>query len=140
MAARRPVDVDRFLAELDAGAHDDRLVQVISAVRQRANVISVRRWRITVGKESWDEDTVTMGEVMFVEKFTGKTWGEIDSPLESAATAATFMVAHFVKVDGDDPQDAVERAEALTPHEVMNAVTEYQADLPAPKADSASPI
>lgn len=125
-----------MLDDIAAGKHDDELADIAQAIRDRYTEIGrAMAWRITINGDTWDEDTVTIGEVRFVERQTGLNWAVL-APLASADVATAFIIAHWHKAGGMDLKDAWDKAEALTAKDVMAAVSEYETaagkDRPAP--------
>ena len=115
-----------MLEDIEAGKHDDELAAIAQAIRDRYDEIGrSMAWRITINGDTWDEDTVTIGEIRMVERTTGLNWGEL-APLVSADVATAFIIAHWHKVGGMDLKDAWDKAEALVTKDVIAAVTEYE--------------
>jgi len=130
-------DLQAVIDGILAGDYDGDLVELIDAVRARAAAeASSLRWRITFDGDVWDEDTVTIGEMRFVEKFTGKSWANIGSPMSSASVLAAFIVAHLHKVKGMTLADAIDKVDALTAGDAIGLVSEYEVVAPGPKDES----
>lgn len=125
-----------MIDDIAAGKHDDDLIRIAEACRERAAELGRRvGWRITIDGDAWDEDTVTIGEVRLVERTTGINWSEL-APLVSADVATQFIIAHWHKAAGMDLQTAWDKAERLGAKDVIAAVSEYEMaagkDRPAP--------
>jgi hypothetical protein len=94
------------------------------------------RWRISLNGDTWDEDTVTIGEIRMVERTTGTNWAEL-SPLVSADVATAFFIAHWHKVGGMELAEAWDKVEAINAKAVIDAVSEYEVE--ASGKDRAAP-
>jgi hypothetical protein len=115
-----------MIDDIAAGEHDDDLADIAAAVRDRANEIGRKfAWRITIDGDTWDEDTVTIGEVRHVERITGINWSDL-APLVSADVATQFIIAHWNQVDGMKLEKAWDKAQKLTAKDVIAAVSEYE--------------
>lgn len=134
-------DLETTLKAIEAGDYDENLADLVVACQTRAQKTgSTFRWRITIGDkpdQTWDEDSLTVGEMRIVERITSSSWAEIQGPLSSAENAAAFMIAHFTKVDGLEFTEAVEKADKFTVNQIVKAVTEYQVDEPEGKDPAA---
>jgi len=127
-------DMQAVVDGILAGDYDGQLADLIDAARQRVTSEATSlRWRITLGDDVWDEDTITVGEMRFVEQFTGKTWRDIPGPVASATTLAGFVVAHLHKVKKLELADAIARFDGMTAREAVDLVSEYEVVAPAPK-------
>jgi hypothetical protein len=130
-------DAQSVVDDILAGHYDGDLADFIAAARQRVTEGATSlRWRITFDGDTWDEDTITVGEMRFVEQFTGKTWRNIESPMSSAAVLAAFIVAHLHKVDKMPLAEAIDKVDALTAGAAVDLVSEYEVVTPAPKDGS----
>lgn len=117
-----------FLVGIEAGDYDGGLADIVAACRERAEEADRSlRWRITIDGETWDEDTITIGEMRFVERATDTNWALL-TPLKSADVLTSFVIARWHKVGGMDLQAAWEKAEALNAKALVEAVSEYEVD------------
>jgi hypothetical protein len=130
-------DADQIVEDIASGHYDGDLAEIVMACRVRS-VASDRslRWRITLAGETWDEDTITIGEIRLVERTTGKNWAEL-TPLMSADVLTAFVIAHLHKVNRVDLKEAWDQAEALNAKDLLNAVSEYEVGEPG--KDPAAP-
>jgi len=125
-----------ILDAIEAGDHDDELAAIVNACQQRAAVAGRSQfWRITIDGETWDEDTILLEEMEFVERLVGMDWPA--SPLVSAVVAKAFILAHWIKVNGMDLETAHAKVGALTAKQVIAAVSMYDAG-PVGKDQAAS--
>lgn len=126
-----------MIEDIQLGKYDGELIDIAQAVRDRYDEIGRQaKWRITIDGETWDQDTVTIGEVRLVEATTGVNWSQL-SPLGSAATATAFIMAHWHKVNGVELHEAWDKADALSAVDVIAAVSEYES--PAGKFRTGAP-
>jgi hypothetical protein len=131
------IDPKMTIADIEAGELDDGLAEIVVACRERAQEADRSlRWRITLDGDTWDEDTITIGEMRFVERHTGVNWSEV-SPLLSADMIFGFVVAHYVERWKMEVRDAWDKAGELNAKALIEAVSEYQVDEP-PKGPAAS--
>ncbi len=120
-------DIDAVVAGIEAGDYDDQLADIVTAIRERNSEAERElRWRITIDDETWDEDSVTAGEIRLVERTTGINWAALE-PGMSADVTTMFIVAHWHKVGGLELKDAWDRAEALNAKKIAGCVSNYQA-------------
>lgn len=109
----------KAVAEILAGRHDGHLSDLLEAAVQRLRNSTVRIcWRLHLDGESWDEDTVTAGELACAERLLSKrdrpfSYTQID-PKASMEHRVTLVVAHLHKIQGLKVEDAIARAEAIT--------------------------
>jgi hypothetical protein len=126
-----------LIADIESGHYDEHIVDVVAAFRARAAAAGVgSRWQITIDGETWNEDTVTGGEIRLVAKTLGVDWPP--DPLDSADAIVLWVIAHWHKVGGMDLKDAWDKAEALNGKQLIAAVGEYQVTGTAPKDQPAS--
>jgi hypothetical protein len=126
-----------LIADIESGHYDEHIIDVLAALRARAAAAGVgSRWRITIDGETWDEDTLTAGEIRMVAKTLGVDWPP--DPIDSADAIVLWVIAHYHKVLGMDLKEAWDRAEALNGKQLIAAVTEYQVAGTAPKDQPAS--
>ena len=129
-------DLTAVVDGIEAGDYDNDLADLVAAIRARARTAGQDlRWEITIDGETWNEDTISIGEIRLVERTTGINWRELE-PGMSADVTTMFVVAHY-KAGGMDLKDAWERAEALNAKVIANAVSTYQVDSPG-KGQAAS--
>jgi len=127
-------DAQSVVDDILAGHYDGDLADFIAAARQRVTEGATSlRWRISFDGDTWDEDTITVGEMRFVEQTTGKKWSDIEPPVSSASNLAAFMVGHLHKVKGMTRADAIAKVDELTAKEALDLVSEYEVVKPAPK-------
>lgn len=125
------MDHKQVIADIETGEYDGRLAEIIGAARQRITEAGNSvRWRITIGDETWTQDTVTMGEERLVEAHTGVNWDQL-APLRSAEVTTAYIAAHWHKIGGLSWKDALDKADQLSVKEAIGAVTEDE----VPKAD-----
>lgn len=134
MTAPRKLDVTKMAAEIMAGRHDGDLQAITDAIRHRVKDGATSfRWKITLGDDEWTEETLTLGEVGWVERITGKTWLDVGRPGETGAVTAAYVVAHYISVGGMEYDAAREKVAGLNAGDVALAVSEYEVPKPAPK-------
>jgi len=120
---------DKVVTEILAGRHDGRLVDIAQAIERRVTSDATGwLWRITLPDgEAWDSETVTVGELTFVEQTTGVSYLLID-PNKSMAQFRALVTAHHVAA-GLERDAAIAKASALTQSEAVKAVTHYEGTL-----------
>jgi len=130
-------DLQAVIDGILAGDYDGQHTALIDACRKRvASGETSMRWRIAYGDDVWDEDSVTVGEMRFVEQATGKKWNDIETPVASAANLAAFLVAHLHKVKGVALTDAIAQVDELTAKDAIDLASEYEVVKPDPKDGS----
>lgn len=133
----------KAVAEILAGRHDGRLVDLAEAIAQRIRSSSVRVcWRLRLDDDVWDEDTVTGGEIATVERMLSKrdqqfSYTQLD-PKTLMGHRTALVVAHLHKVGGLQIDEAITRAEALTLAQHRDLLELYEV-VDAPKDQETSP-
>jgi len=141
------VDLVDITTAIEAGELDGHLDDIAAALVDRVRTgATAFYWRITIDGDTWDQETVTLGELKFAEQHakvtdaTGRlrraAFAEID-PRSSAEHLAAILTAHFHKADGLPLTDAVKKAENYPASALIEAVGEYEVVRP-PKDDAAS--
>lgn len=134
-------DTAKVIAEVMAGRHDGKLVDIVEAVGQRLRSSTVRFcWRLRLDGEEWTEQTVTSGELAIAEQLLKISYVNID-PRERLEHRIALVVAHLHKIHGEAIDVALKRAEAMTLAEQENLfelyeVTDDPKDDPAPSTSS----
>lgn len=129
-------DLQAIVDSITAGDHDGQLEAIVGAVVERAREGAVAfYWRLTVDDDTWDQESVTLGELKFAEQYAkvtgpdGRTrraqMAELD-PRTTADHAVALIVAHLHKANGLPLPDALKKAEALTAAELAEVVGEYE--------------
>lgn len=119
----------RVLAELADGRHDGRLIELLEAIGERAKSEETSMlWRITLGNETWDAETVTIGEIRFVEKTAARSWLAVN-PSKYMDHMVALVTARYHKVHGMDLDAAIAKAEAISEAEAVAAVDWYEGSL-----------
>lgn len=127
-------DIAAVIDGIMSGDFDGQLALVVDAVRRRAeDRQDPLRWRITIGDDEWDEDSLTVGEMAVVELVARKPWAQIEPPYDSASSFAAYVVAHLHKVRGLSLDDAIKQAETLPVAEAIKAISKYEVVPAAPK-------
>lgn len=118
---------DQVLAEIGEGLHDGRLLEMADAiaVRLRKDGAAAALWRITLDGDTWDAESVTLGELCDVETITGRTWLELD-PARSTTDFVALVIAHFHKIADMPLREAVAKAESLPQSVLVDALTLYE--------------
>jgi len=130
-------DLQAVIDGILAGDYDGQHADLIDACRKRvASGATSMRWRLRFGDYVWDEDSVTVGEMRFVEQTTAKKWNDIETPVASASNLATFIVAHLHKIEGMTLADAIAQVDGLTAKEALDLASEYEVVKPDPKDGS----
>jgi hypothetical protein len=131
------------VAHILAGRHDGHLVHITQACFERLRATEARvQWRLTFDGDTWDADTVTIGELALVEKLLVEagydgTYLKID-PKASIWHRALLIIAHLHKVHGVELPQALARVEALSAKEQDDIITMYEVPA-APKDQPTSP-
>jgi hypothetical protein len=126
LTTRSPTE--RVISEIAKGTHDGQLMDIADAItdRLRTDTVSLL-WRITLDGETWDAETVTLGELRFVETMTSKSYLELN-PGASMAELTALIVAHYV-ARGDDREVAFKKADSLTQQQALEAIELYEGTL-----------
>jgi hypothetical protein len=124
-----------MIEDIEAGKHDGDLEAIVEACRERSKELDRRfGWRITLDGETWDEDSILLEEMEFVERVTGLDWPS--GPLVSAKVAKAFLLAHWHKALGVELDEAFDKIKGLGAKAMIAAVSEYETaagkDQPAP--------
>jgi hypothetical protein len=126
---------DPFDAVADAivtGEVDDHLADVMNLCAQRVRQTATQvRWRLTYMGITWDEDTVTAGEIAYAERFLSDSDGRPLSYLHIAPIRylwhrIALLVAHLHVVDGLSTEVAIEMANELTQQEQDQLLSVYE--------------
>lgn len=129
MTTKTAAAITKLQAEILAGRYDGHLVDVTEAIaaRLRSGATSML-WRITLPDgETWDAETVTIGEIRYAESVTGKSYLELN-PGKSMIEFVALVAGHY-KSQGMDTKDAVAKADALTQRDAVAAVELYEGHL-----------
>lgn len=127
------ITTKKLLAEIGLGRFDQDLLAIVEAIKPRITEGAIQvRWKLTHDDCSFTEDSVTIGEIRTVEKFTGLSWFEIN-PRSSAEQMVALLAAHNAKAHGMAADEALAQAEGLSLADVAKMLSEYQID---PKDDS----
>lgn len=127
----------RVLAEILDGRHDGKLFQIVEAITKRTQTDETGfLWRITLGDDVWDAETVTTGELRYVESVISKSYLEID-PSQSMVHFAALVVAHY-KAQGMKLLDAVAKADSISQTEALAALSVYEGTLGKGSASTGS--
>ncbi len=145
------MDVEEITAAITAGDLDGNLEPIAAAIWARHDAGAVTfAWRITFDGDTWDAESVTLGELSWVE---GRLWTEgVDAggpwrrritraelvPKARADHALTLVVAHLHKAQGVPLAEALKRAEAVTAADLESMVSEFEVVRP-PKDGSTPP-
>ena len=128
-AAKDPSE--KVIAEILAGRHDGHIGDIIEAVMQHMRASTIRMyWRFRLDDDTWDQDTVTTGELVFAEKLLSMpgrpfSYTELD-PLKHLDHRVALLMAHLHKIGGLDISDARARVEAITLPEQETVVEMYE--------------
>lgn len=125
-AAKDPTT--RVLAEIADGRHDGNLFAIVQAITARAATDETGfLWRITLDGDVWDAETVTLGELRYVEAVTGKSYLQVD-PKKSMRDFAGLVVAHY-RAQGMTQDAAVEKADKISQPQAIAALSIYEGTL-----------
>ena len=120
-------DIDAVVAGIEAGDYDDNLAEIVAACRERVfGAGRELRWRMTVEGETWDEDTITIGELRLVARTTGSPDDWPGDPVSSPDLLTTYVIAHWHLIDGMDLAEAWDKAGRLNAKALVGAVQLYQ--------------
>lgn len=118
----------KLIADIALGRYDDDLLDIVDAIKPRFTDGALQvRWKLTHDDCEFTEDSVTIGEIKAVERFTGLSWFEIN-PRSSAEQMVALLAAHNAKVHGMTPDEALSKAEELPLADVAKMLSEYQVD------------
>ncbi len=133
MPARPKVDpIDKFLADLALGRHDDRLADLVEAigshaVAKRAQVC----WRVTTPDFTVTVEDCTLNELERMEHLTGSTWHTL-GPQRSAAHCRAVLQALYESRCSLSAEDATAKAGSFTRRELDTEVVSDYLAVPAP--------
>lgn len=141
------MDVADVTTAIADGDLDGQLDDIVLAIVERARTgATAFYWRLTADGDTWDQQSVTLGELKFAEQHAkvtdpnGRTrratMAEID-PRSSAEHLVALLIARFFKADGLPLSDAVKKAENYPASALAEMVGEYEVPA-APKDDAAS--
>lgn len=135
-----PVErANKLIPKIMIGRYDGGLVEIAKAcAARRKETGSAWQWRITFDGDTWDQDTVTTGELAAAEEILGDgtSYMQLD-PRLSMRHRIALLVAHLHKSKGVKLADAARRAEQLT-HQEQDAMVDMYEVAAVPK-DGASP-
>jgi len=121
----------KVIAEILAGRHDGNLGELMEAVVEHMRATSIRMyWRFNLDGDTWDQDTVTTGELVLAEELLSTekrpmSYTELE-PLKFLHHRTALLVAHLYKVRGLKKPEALARVEALTLAEQEKLMDMYE--------------
>lgn len=119
---------DKVIAEILAGRHDGKLLDIVKAVAKRGESGETGLlWRIDLDGDIWDAETVTLGELRYVEQVTGLSWFQLD-PKKYMLHFAALVTAHY-KAQGLDHEAALAKADGISQTQALKAIDLYEASL-----------
>lgn len=128
----------RVIAEILDGRHDGRLLELVDAITTRATSDETSfLWRIRLGDDVWDAETVTLGELREAEKLTNRSYLQLD-PKKFMTHFTALVYAHYRKVHDLDEDAAVAKAEKITQQQAMDALEIYEGSLGKGSASTTS--
>lgn len=137
-AARKPSDVDKFLADLALGRMDDRLEDLfLGFVSRLSNAGGAVRWRLTWDGLVVDEENLTLLECETAEQLAGKTWLTLST--RSAHDCVSILSAALVHRRGLSVVEARDALAGLTVAEVAGVVRSEYLAVPDPFVSASGP-
>lgn len=128
----------RVIAEILDGRHDGRLLELVDAITTRATSDETSfLWRIRLGDDVWDAETVTLGELREAEKLVNRSYLQLD-PKKFMSHFVALVFAHFKVVEGLSNDDAMAKAEKITQQQAMDALELYEGSLGKGSASTTS--
>lgn len=128
-------DLQKLIAEVAEGRHDDRLSDLLVAIRVRAEAAAIAStWRL-----EWDglvvtEDDVTLDELATAEELSGKNWAQLN-PKNSAVNCRSILIAALMHRKALSRAAAEKKVKRLTASAAVDCVSE-EVRSPAPLGDS----
>lgn len=127
----------KVIGQILIGRCDGGLVEIAKACAVRTRDIgSAWQWRITLDGDTWDQDTVTTGELALAEDLAETSYINLDPKVRMRHRVA-LVIAHLHKAQGLTLPDAITRAEALIHAEQDDMIEMYE--VAAPPKDEPSP-
>lgn len=132
------MDVNDTLASILAGKADGHLVDIMHAIASRAQSDDVTiGWRIEFDGLEITEENQTLGEVVDVQRITGKGWGEVD-PINSPLDLQAILVAGLIERTGKSGKQAAEIVSKLNAETALACLSQYEIVRPPKAEDEAS--
>jgi hypothetical protein len=127
---KSPAQVSKLQQEILIGRLDGHLVDIADAIAARMADATgpTLLWRITLGDDTWSSETVTIGELRYIETATGVPYLELH-PGKSMNQFAAIVTAHFHKVHGVELKEARDRADAISQQDALSAIDLYEGKL-----------
>lgn len=124
-------EAEKIQARILTGQFDGYLVGIVEAAAARMRQSQTRKcWRITYNGDTWDEDTVTVAELQFVEQLlskTGKPFSYLGlNPMAHANHLGALVVAHEHHVKGVKVEDAINGFGQLTQRQLADIIAVYE--------------
>lgn len=127
----------KVITEILAGRHDGKLKEIVEAITARVQTDETGfLWRITLDGETWDAETVTLGELRRAEPMAGKSYLMLD-PLKFMRDFSALVVAHYMH-KGMTQDVAFEKADAIPRSVLASAVDFYEGTLGKGSASTGS--
>jgi len=115
--------IDDLVESINDGDYDNDLEAIFKAVFVRAADIETDfSWKITLGDDEWDRETVTLAELAFAEKMSGVPYVQLN-PVSSADHLSALIVAHNYRVKGMNLEQAVAATAKLTARDIATIVS-----------------
>jgi hypothetical protein len=125
---------ERVVTEIAKGIHDGNLMDIVEAVSERG--ADRLLWRITLDDETWDAESVTLGELRRVEAMLGKSYALVN-PSASMRDFSALVVAHYQSQDMS-VDEAFKKADAITQATAMSALDLYEGSMGKGSASTTS--
>ncbi len=135
---RKTVDqISKLQQEIMLGRFDGHLVDITDSIAERLRSGEPRLlWRITLDGDTWSSETVTTGELRYVETITGQSYLSIN-PGVSMGQFTALVTAHY-KAQGLDQNAALAKADAITQAQALEAIEMYEGSLGKGSASTTS--
>lgn len=128
MTTKTVAQITKLQQEIMLGRFDGHLVDITDSIAERLRSGEPRLlWRITLDGESWSAETVTVGELRYVETVTGQSYLSIN-PGVSMGVFTALVTAHY-KTQGLDQNAALAKADAITQAQAIDAIEMYEGSL-----------
>jgi hypothetical protein len=120
------VNADDIAASINAGDLDDDLDVLFKSLFARAVDIDTEfSWKISVGGDEWNRETITLAELAFAERLVKVPYIKLD-PIGSMDHLVALIIAHYHQVKGLKASDAIAAAGKLTAGDLDDIISVYE--------------